>query len=922
MKDDEKKVKKKKVQPPRQEWAPHWSLQILSSAWMALFTVVKIALGAAATVAIICIMCLMVFAGTLGDYLQGDVIPLAEGMDLEDFGLELKSTMFYNDSDGNIKELQVLHSAINREWASLDEIPEDLVNATIAIEDKRFYEHQGVDWVTTIKACAGMFLGGGDAGGSTITQQLVKNLTGENSFTVQRKVLEWFRAASVEKRYDKDVILELYLNRIYLGQGCYGVRSAAEVYFGKEIEMLTTAECASLISITNNPSLFDPYAKEFNYKHGNQEPQVLSGAERNRLRQVDTLWEMRNQGLISEPQYQEALTQEMVFKNGIAPEDRMASCADPECGYRNIVATFTKEGEAYYCPQCGTLTEIDLSASQKVYSWFVDTVYEDVAKMLAEKDGVEWNELTKKTYKEYISQAGLNIYTTLDMDVQNQVDKIYTNLDEIPTTRSAQQLESAIVIVDNDTGFIVAMAGAVGEKTVHDAWSRATDSRLQTGSSIKPLTVYAPAFELGLMTPASVVRDLPLYVKPTAFPLNDNRKYSNSRTIYSAVTYSVNAAAVSVLEEITPQYSFNFAKERFGLSGLVEEYPGWNGQTLTDIGYAPLGLGAQTKGITVRDMACAFATFANDGVYREGLTFTKVYDSEGNLILDNTQDTRQILSKKSVDYMNYCLLNAVNSGTGTAAQISGQNVAGKTGTTGDNKDRWFCGYTKHYTAAVWCGYNIPEEIHLTGSTKNPAARLFKKVMAPIHEGLPRESLYDSSKMVTVDVCLDSGLKATDACRADVRHSMSGLSSGFQNRVQQAKVYKEDRIKDTCDVHVMVSYCTNGVANEYCKKFADAGVITLTERALVKMTQEQIDDLLDAKKYKLLPEYLMDEYVYLVKKNGSDGSWKGFENNINKNVDAPYKVCTEHTAQSWNQYQGSLVPETTESDVLDELWPWN
>jgi penicillin-binding protein 1A len=484
---------------------------------------------------------------------------MAEGMNIEEFGLELKSTMYYTDSNGNIKELQVLHSAINREWASLDEIPADLVNATIAIEDKRFYEHQGVDWVTTIKACAGMFLGGGDAGGSTITQQLIKNLTGENSFTVQRKVLEWFRAASVEKRYDKDDILELYLNRIYLGQGCYGVRSAAEVYFGKEVEMLTTAECASLISITNNPSLFDPYGKEFNYRHGNLEVQLLSGAERNRLRQVDTLWEMRNQGLISETQYQDALAQDMVFKNGIAPEDRMASCADPECGYRNIVATFTKEGETYYCPQCGTLTEIDLSASQKVYSWFVDTVYEDVAKMLAEKDGVEWNELTKKTYKEYISQAGLNIYTTLDMDVQNQVDKIYTNLDEIPTTRSAQQLESAIVIVDNDTGFIVAMAGAVGEKTVHDAWSRATDSRLQTGSSIKPLTVYAPAFELGLMTPASVVRDLPLYVKPTAFPLNDNRRYSNSRTIYSAVTSSVNAAAVSVLEEITPQYSFNFA---------------------------------------------------------------------------------------------------------------------------------------------------------------------------------------------------------------------------------------------------------------------------------------------------------------------------------------------------------------------------
>jgi hypothetical protein len=226
---------------------------------------------------------------------------------------------------------------------------------------------------------------------------------------------------------------------------------------------------------------------------------------------------------------------------------------------------------------------------------------------------------------------------------------------------------------------------------------------------------------------------------------------------------------------------------------------------------------------------------------------------------------------------------------------------------------------------VWCGYNIPEVIHLTGNNQNPAARLFKKVMEPIHQGLPREKLYDSSQMVTVNVCLDSGKKATDACRADIRHSMSGLSSNFQNRVQQAMVYREDRPKDECDVHVMVDYCTDGVANEYCRKFADAGVVKLSERALVKITEEKVKELLAAKKYKLLSEYLMDEYVYLVKKNGSDASWKGFDNDINKNVDAPYKVCTVHTAKTWADYQASQVPEPTEPDepgILDNLWPWD
>jgi membrane carboxypeptidase/penicillin-binding protein PbpC len=253
-------------------------------------------------------------------------------------------------------------------------------------------------------------------------------------------------------------------------------------------------------------------------------------------------------------------------------------------------------------------------------------------------------------------------------------------------------------------------------------------------------------------------------------------------------------------------------------------------------------------------------------------------------------------------------------------------VAGKTGTTGDNKDRWFCGYTTHYTAAVWCGYDIPEVIHLTGSVRtNPAARLFQKVMGPIHKGLPKGALYDSSKMVSIEVCLDSGLKATDACRADVRHSMTGLSSAFQNRVQKANVYREDRIKKECDVHVMVEYCTDGVANEYCRHFAEVGMAELTERALVKLNEEQVERLLDTEKFKLLPEYLLDEYVYFVKDNGADGNWKGFHDDINKDVDAPYKVCTVHTAESWAEYQASQVPETTEPtvpDILDSLWPWD
>ena len=254
-----------------QDWKPHWAIKTLYTAWRILFAGFKIALGAAATVLLVGVVCLFVFATTLGDYLEEDILPNA-GMDFENSDLDMTSKVWYLDEDGQIQLLQRIYAEANREWATYDQIPEDLIHAAVAIEDRRFYEHQGVDWFTTIKACTRMFFGDSSVGGSSITQQLVKNvllLEGDdsaNDITVQRKVIEIFRAIQVERQYSKEQIMEEYLNTIYMGQMCYGVRSAAEAYFGKELEMLTLAECASLISVTNNPSLFDPYGDEFMYQ--------------------------------------------------------------------------------------------------------------------------------------------------------------------------------------------------------------------------------------------------------------------------------------------------------------------------------------------------------------------------------------------------------------------------------------------------------------------------------------------------------------------------------------------------------------------------------------------------------------------------------------------------------------------------------
>ena len=276
-------------------------------------------------------------------------------------------------------------------------------------------------------------------GGSTITQQLIKNDTSEDSVTVQRKVSEIFRALYLEKDVDKDTIMEWYLNTIYFGRGAYGVRSAAEEYFGKELKSLTIAECASLISITNNPSMFNPYRT-------NLDKEGKTGAEQNRIRQLNTLGEMVTQGWITEEEYEEAKNQELVFKSGIDEQDKWAVCTNESCGYEGTVSTFNANGSNYYCPVCGTHVKVASDASQEVYSYFIDTVLEDVAADLAALNGEVWEDLDDKTklnYKEKISRSGYHIYTTLDMDVQNKIDAIYEDLTQIPGTRSKQQLQSA-----------------------------------------------------------------------------------------------------------------------------------------------------------------------------------------------------------------------------------------------------------------------------------------------------------------------------------------------------------------------------------------------------------------------------------------------------------------------------------------------
>ena len=884
---DNENRKKRRARKPRQEWNPHWLLKLLYTVLSVAYSALKIAVGAAATVLLIVLVCGVVFVGILGDYLQDDILTEAANWSIDDYGMDETSFVYYVDGNGNIQQLQQIYTTTDRQVATLEEIPQALINATVAIEDKRFYEHQGVDWITTVKACLNMFFGGDSQfGGSTITQQLIKNVTDQKSVTVQRKVMEIFRAQVFEREYDKDKIIEEYLNRIYLGRGCYGVKSAAAEYFGKELQSLTVAECAALISITNNPSLFNPYSQSVYMYKGEER----NGAERNRYRQLNVLSEMLAQEYLTQREYEEAVAQEMVFKSGIADEDKWAICENPACGYQGTVSTYTHEGEGYYCPYCGNGITVKKDASQHIYSWYVDAVLIDVAADLAAMDGYDWDELDEKMreiYLERIQKGGYHIYTPLDMDVQSVVDAVYTDLSNIPATNSTQQLQSAIVVIDNDTGDVVALSGGVGEKDTFYAYNKATQAKLQTGSSQKPVSVYAPAFEVGAISPATVVKDLPVYYDgTTGWPKNDNRQYQYARTVYQGIVNSVNTVSVRTLDKIGHDYAYSFAKYNLGQEYLVEEYPLGDGRSLSDIDRAPLALGALTVGSTVREMSAAYATFANGGVHREARLYTKVYNSNGELVLDNTQDSRQVLSTKTVNYMNYCLYNAANHGTGGAAIFNGQSIAGKTGTTSSNRDRWFCGYTSHYTAAVWCGYNLPEEIRINGA--NPAAVLWRKVMQPIHQGLPNEGLFNANAMRSVSVCLDSGLLATEECYNDAR----GI-----NRVITTMCYAEDVPDGYCNKHISVNYCVTGggVATEYCAGYPDAEVVT---KSLVKLTLGEVNEIKTARYSGLVDVYLGDGYVYLIGEGGEGLSWTGFNGNLDSGL--PYHVCSIHSEEYWKE----------------------
>lgn len=795
-------------------------------------------------------------------YLEEDIKPIAH-YDLS--GVHLNQSSFIlakNPETGAFEEIRQLLAVENRIWVNYEEIPADMVNAAVAIEDKRFWEHDGVDWMRTLAASANMFIGGSTYGGSTLTQQLIKNLTGERDVTVRRKLMEIFKALDVEENYSKEEIITLYLNTIYLGEGAYGVKSAAHVYFGKELDELTTKECACIVGITNNPSRYDPYIYP----------------ENNEYRTQTILQQMFEQGYIADRDTYDAVSDQVLEFKSMSHSDLKFTCA--ECGYEAVIEKYSADGDYYTCPECGHQNQFDVE-EKDYYSYFEDQVIVDVSSDLAEQMGI-----TYEAANQMVITGGFRIYSTLDLEAQAKVDAVYQDVENVPKTYSSQQMQSAIIVIDNESGDIVAMAGGVGKKEGNLTWNRATRSHLSPGSSIKPLAVYGPALELGVITPATAYEDGP-YMKLNGkdWPQNDSRTYSGWMLVLDGLSKSLNSISVKVLADVTPEESFRFAKEKFCLSSLVESEE-INGTSFTDMALAPLAIGQLTHGVTVREMATAYASFPNQGQYRKARTYTRVEDAEGNVILDNVQETHEVMSTHAAWYMIDMLRYACTYGTGSNARITGVPVAGKTGTTTSNRDRWFSGFTPRYTASVWCGFDDPEEVRLVVN-RNPSVVMWKAVMEKLLEGMEPEeigefTMPDDEKFVTVQVCSQTGLLAGPKCTP---HTVS--------------LFASDIPADTCAAHLEYEFklcyptATSGTgccSNEYCLKYHDL-VTSADFKALCVLFPE-------LSRFK--ENVLQKKTIFMLKEEGKDPPT--LEEALEENK---IEVCTVHTKASYDELQQAI-----------------
>lgn len=619
------------------------------------------------------------------------------------------SFIYAYDSDGNEVELARLHGEEDRVWVDLDDMSPYMAEAFIALEDTRFREHKGVDWIRTIGVLVVPENLG--QGGSTITQQLIKNLTNQRAATTVRKFNEILTALNLEVHYDKDTIIEAYLNTLYLGSGCYGVKTASQEYFGKDVSELNAAECAVIASITQAPTKYNP----------------LLNPDKNRDRQLYCLKMMyEEKGFLTQEEYEEACNYELIFTNS-----------------------------ENYVPK------VDENAVKEEDEEVINSFYVDYVRQCVQRDLMEEYGYSKQQASDKLLYGGLKIYAAVDLDIQEQLENIYVNRKNFPELVSKEEpydgelVQSAMTIMDYN-GRVVAIVGEAGEKSGKLGLNRAANSYRQPGSTIKPLATYAPAIEMNLYNYSSKVKDYAIPVNGKLWPHNVDKTLGsgNNVTIEYAIQKSHNTVPARIIQyDLGIDTSFEFLRDRFHLSKLDEE---------SDRALSPLATGALTNGTTTVEMAAAYATFGNGGYYYYPYSYYKVTNSQGTqVLLSNEQPKReQVISDATSDIICELLQTVDTSYYGTASNVRKFQIMAKTGTTSSDKDRWFCAGTPYYVAAVWVGFDYAESL---GVSINPAGKIFMTVFDEIHEDLPEKEFPKSSKTIQKTYCRVTGKLAGSNC---------------------------------------------------------------------------------------------------------------------------------------------------------------
>ena len=658
------------------------------------------------------------------------------------------------DSKG--KKIATLSAKENREILTKAEMGDYLPKAFVSIEDERFYKHHGVDIKRTGAAVA-MFLfhkGESSFGGSTITQQLVKNITNEKEDSgtagAVRKIKEMVRAHQVENILSKDQILEMYMNIIFLGGKVHGVGMASKYYFDKDAKDLSLAESAYIAGITHSPNAYKPFAEKPN-------------TDTIKKRTKTVLSKMHDLGNITDEEYSKA---EKEVDKGLK----------------------FKEGKI----------------NQATYSSHTQAMVNQIIDQLVSEKGMD-----KEYAKTYVYGGGFTIHSTQDSSIQkilqNENKKSMYQVRSLKTkdkeTGKYETAQSATVVIDHTSGNVVGCVGNLGSNTAFDL-NRATQSKRQPGSSIKPIGVYGPALQEGVITASSVYDDVPISYGKWS-PKNAYSGFKGLSNMRQAIRISQNTIAVQVLDDLSPAKSLQYLK-KMGVTSLNDNLDN----------NLSLALGGISEGISPLQMAGAYATIANDGEYIPPTFYSKMEDSNGKTILTPTQEKTKVFSKQ-VAYILKELLTEPTKGGGTATncKISGMETAAKTGTTNSKKDKWLCGFTPYYTAATWYGYDTPEEVRTT----TYASVIWKNVMAKIHSGKKSASFERPSGIIQVAVCKDSGMLASDACRKDIRGG----------RVYTEYFVKGTEPKKSCTCHVTAEICkkTHKLATDKCLEKETKAFIT-------------------------------------------------------------------------------------------------